>query len=160
MSALELSLRPARPGDEPFLLSLFTEIKMAEFGGLPLSPQQLEQLMRMQFESRNQSYHARYPAADQAIVMDGEVPIGLLWVQRSADSIHLMDISIVAARRNQGIGRRLLQALVAEATAARLPLRCHVACSNQGSLRFHQRLGFEVAATDGVYFELEFISRF
>jgi L-amino acid N-acyltransferase YncA len=33
-------------------------------------------------------------------------------------------------------------------------LRCSVAATNAGSLRFHQRLGFQVAGQDDLYYDL------
>jgi ribosomal protein S18 acetylase RimI-like enzyme len=50
----------------------------------------------------------------------------------------------------------LLRQLIADAAAVRAALRCSVAVSNTGSLRFHQRLGFCITSQDPIYYELEY----
>jgi len=68
----------------------------------------------------------------------------------------LVDIALLPTYQNRGIGALLVNEAIAEAGRAGVPLRCSVALSNAGSLRFHQRLGFRIVSQDEVYAELSF----
>jgi ribosomal protein S18 acetylase RimI-like enzyme len=121
--------------------------------GLPAC--QLGPLLRMQFQAQNGSYRAQYPSSQHSIVLLDATPAGRIWVDRAAARFLLVDISILPAFQNRGVGSELVSGLTAEATRAGVPLQCHVALTNQGSLRFHQRLGFRIVSQDGVYYALE-----
>ena len=56
--------------------------------------------------------------------------------------------------RNRGIGAALVTEAIAAARAAGVRLRCSVAATNPGSLRFHQRLGFQIVGQDDLYYDL------
>ena len=65
-----------------------------------------------------------------------------------------MDIALLPAYRNAGIGSALLHALMAEAAQAGKPVRIHVEKQNP-ALRLYTRLGFVPIADRGVYWFLE-----
>jgi ribosomal protein S18 acetylase RimI-like enzyme len=121
--------------------------------GLPAC--QLGPLLRMQFQAQAGGYLAQYPNSEHSIVLIGAVPAGRIWVDRAAERFLLVDISILPAFQNRGVGSELVSGLIAEATRAGVPVQCHVALTNHGSMRFHQRLGFEIQSQDGVYYALE-----
>jgi ribosomal protein S18 acetylase RimI-like enzyme len=141
--------------DRNFLFELFKAVRAGDFASLPLAPAQLNALMQIQFQGQTGGYTAEFPDADHEIVMLGDDPVGRLWVNRSGTAIVLVDISLVPSVQNRGLGTRLLSALIAESAEAGVPLRCSVAVSNPGSLRFHQRLGFTIVDQDEVYYQLE-----
>jgi ribosomal protein S18 acetylase RimI-like enzyme len=58
--------------------------------------------------------------------------------------------------RSSGIGTALVRDLIAEARKSAVPLTCSVATNNPGSLRFHQRLGFQIVSEDPMYYEMEY----
>ena len=60
----------------------------------------------------------------------------------------------MAEFRNCGIGAALLKDAIGAARAAGVRLCCSVAATNHGSLRFHQRLGFQITGQDEVYYDL------
>jgi ribosomal protein S18 acetylase RimI-like enzyme len=65
-----------------------------------------------------------------------------------------VDISLLPEFQNRGIGAALIAEAIAAARAAGVRLSCSVAVTNRGSLRFHQRLGFQVVGRDEVYYDL------
>jgi ribosomal protein S18 acetylase RimI-like enzyme len=65
-----------------------------------------------------------------------------------------VDISLMPEFRNRGIGASLLREAIAAARAAGVRLCCSVGVTNPGSLRFHQRLGFQIAGQDEIYYDL------
>jgi ribosomal protein S18 acetylase RimI-like enzyme len=112
-------------------------------------------LLRMQFQAQAGSYREQYPNSEHSIVLLDGAPAGRIWVDRAAARFLLVDISILPAFQNRGLGAALVSGLIAEATGAGVPVQCSVALTNQGSLRFHRRLGFEILGHDGVYYALE-----
>jgi ribosomal protein S18 acetylase RimI-like enzyme len=151
-----ISLRPARAEDSPFLYELFKSVRAPQFAVLALPAEQLESLMRMQYQARTGTYRAHYPDSDNAVVLSGDRPIGQLWVFRSSEEHRIVDIALLPDVRGQGIGGSLLAQVIAEASASGVPLRCSVATNNEGSLRLHQRLGFRITGQDEAYYRLEY----
>lgn len=145
-----VSRRRAAEEDDAFLFDLFKAVRSPAFGGAP----QLELLMRIQYAGQKQSYASQYPGSGHEVVLvDGDAA-GRIWVCRTSAEHRLVDISLLPAYQNRGIGTNLLKDAIAEAGRAGVPLRCSVALGNAGSLRFHQRLGFRIVSQDEVYAEL------
>jgi ribosomal protein S18 acetylase RimI-like enzyme len=109
----------------------------------------------MQFTAQKDSYSAEFPGSGFEIVLRDEVQVGRIWIARLPDSFHLVDIAILPRAQNSGIGTNLVCELQREAEAAKKPVRLSVFRFNQGSVRFHQRLGFTVIREDEIqlYFE-------
>ena len=148
-----VTTRPATAEDDDFLFALFKAVRAPEFARAAIEPAQLEMLMRIQFAGQQQSYGAQYPGGHDIIQLEGQ-PIGRIWLYRGPSQHQLVDISLLPEFQNRGIGSVLLRKAIAEARAAGARLACSVAAANQGSLRFHQRLGFRIAGQDEVYYDL------
>jgi ribosomal protein S18 acetylase RimI-like enzyme len=149
----QVTRRAATEQDEAFLFALFRDVRAAEFAQAPLGPAQLDLLMSIQYAGQKQTYGAQYPAGNEIVLLDGK-PIGRMWLYRGTGEQHLVDISLMADFRNRGIGAALVTEAIAAARAAGVRLCCSVAAANQGSLRFHQRMGFEIAGRDEMYYDL------
>jgi len=145
--------RGATPNDDVFLFALFQAVRAPEFAQVALDPAQLDMLMSIQFAGQRESYGAQYPSGHEIVLLDGR-PIGRIWVYRELSGHHLVDISLLPEFQNRGIGAALIAEAIAAARAAGVRLSCSVAVTNRGSLRFHQRLGFQVVGRDEVYYDL------
>jgi ribosomal protein S18 acetylase RimI-like enzyme len=152
----ETTLRPATQADEAFLFELFKSVRTQEFAPMGLPQAQLDMLLRIQYQGQTATYKDLYADSRHSIVLCGGVPVGRMWVHRGTDEYCLVDIAFLPDYRNKGIGTELVRQLIAEAETAGAPLRCSVATSNSGSLKFHQRLGFAVTGRDQMYFRLEY----
>ena len=76
----------------------------------------------MQFTAQHQYYQEHYIGADfQVILADGH-PAGRLYVARWPDEIRIVDIALITAYRNAGIGAALLKDLLAEGARAGKPV--------------------------------------
>lgn len=64
-----ISLRPASPSDESFLLELFKSVRASEFAPAALPAPQLDLLLTMQFKAQRGAYETTYPGAQHAIVL-------------------------------------------------------------------------------------------
>ncbi len=148
-----ITTRAASKQDDAFLFGLFQAVRLPEFAHAGLAGVQLDLLMNIQYAGQMQTYGAEYPGGDEIVLLDGEA-IGRIWLYRGTAEHHLVDIALMPEYRNRGIGTALLQDAIAGARAAGVRLRCSVAATNPGSLRFHQRLGFLVAGRDELYYDL------
>jgi RimJ/RimL family protein N-acetyltransferase len=150
-------LRPREVSDETFLFGLYSAHRAQEFAPLPIPEPQKEQLIRMQYTAQNSAYAAQFPDSDYQIVLRDDCPVGKIWIARTDSEFHLVDILLAAEARNSGIGTCLVRQLQEEARAAGLPVRSSVFRFNPGSLRFHQRLGFQIVAEDEIEFRMEWL---
>jgi ribosomal protein S18 acetylase RimI-like enzyme len=154
VSTQSVTLRSIRSDDEAFLLKVYTSTRLDELAPLGWSTDQTAAFLTQQFTAQHTHYLTHYPDADfQVILLDGQ-PIGRLYVARLDDELRVIDIALLPAYRNAGIGSRLLKELLAEASAAGKPARIHVEKFNP-ALRLYERLGFAPIADRGVYWFME-----
>src|SRR6185369_6195411 len=106
----------------------------------------------MQFLARERSY----PRVDSRIILLDGRPVGRMMVDRGESAILLRDIALLTEYRNAGIGSRLIQDLMKEATVAGKPIMLHVLTSSP-AVRLYERLGFTRTSGDGAYFEMKWI---
>src|SRR5262249_22081724 len=111
----------------------------------------------MQFAARERAYDSQYPRADRRILLDGDRPIGRIVVDRGEAAITLVDIALLAERRNAGIGTALVQGLQIEAAATGKPVRLQVLTSSR-AVRLYERLGFAAVGVGGVDFAMEWLA--
>ena len=149
---LNLSLREATPEDEPFLFEVYASTRIEELDGLGWNDDQKRGFIRMQFLARERST----PRADNQIILLNERPVGRILVDRSEAGILLRDIALLTEYRNAGIGSRLIQDLMKEATAAGKPIQLHVVASSP-AVRLYERLGFSRIGDDAAYLEMEWV---
>jgi GNAT superfamily N-acetyltransferase len=150
-----LAVRPALPQDEIFLYELYVAIRGPLFALAPITPNQREHLLRMQFRAQLSSYTQQFPNSCYHLVLLDSKPVGRLWVAPAGDAFLLVDIAIHPNIQSKGLGTALVQRLQQEAQNARLPIRSTVDRFNPGSLRFHQRLGFQIVREDQLQYYLE-----
>jgi ribosomal protein S18 acetylase RimI-like enzyme len=152
--ARSVTLRPIEAADQELLYRIYASTRALELAPVPWSDEQKEAFLRQQFRAQSVDYAANYPAADcRLILVDGE-PAGRLYVDRSGDAFHVIDIALLPDHRGHGLGGALLGDIQAQAGAAGRPVRIHVERFNP-ALRLYQRLGFQQSADQGVYFLME-----
>ena len=151
--SFHVTRRAATEQDDAFLYELFKAVRLPEFAHVPIAPAQLEMLMRMQYNGQTLTYASQYSGGHEIVLLDG-IPVGRIWVFRGPEAHHLVDISLLPEYRNRSIGAGLVTEAIDAASRAGVPIRCSVAVTNSGSLRFHQRLGFRVVGQDEMYYEL------
>jgi len=145
-----LRLRPVEPRDREVLMALWATTRERELALLPLAEPARAAFVRQQFEAQDRSWRAAYPGARFDVVLDRGTVVGRLYVDRSPDAIHVIDIALLPELHGRGLGTHLLGRLVAESEADGIPLTLHVDRMNR-ALRLYARLGFEVARDEGPY---------
>jgi ribosomal protein S18 acetylase RimI-like enzyme len=149
----ELGLRPATLEDESFLRNLFASTRADELAVMNWDESQKEAFVAMQFNAQSRQYVMSYPDANNSIIMWNGAPIGRLVIDRSEHEFILVDIALLPAHRNAGIGTHLIEDLLLEAATARKSVTLNVWHSNPAK-RLYQRMGFSAANDNGVYCEM------
>ena len=150
---LAVKLRPATEEDKTFLLNLFATTRAEELAMLNLDENQKQAFVAMQFNAQRSQYEMSYPQAHHNIILWNDSPIGRLLVDRGKREFNLVDIALLPAHRNAGIGTHLLQGLLLEAEAAGKPVRLNVWHTNPAK-RLYERMGFSGDEKGGVYCEM------
>src|SRR5690349_3210820 len=117
---------------------------------------QKEAFLRMQFRAQDQFYRENYLDAEYLIILKDDQPIGRLYTHRRAEEIRVMDIALLPAYRQMGIGSLLMNQILDEAARNNLPVTIHVERFNP-ALHLYERLGFRLAEDRGVYFFLRWL---
>src|SRR6478736_2114596 len=118
-------LRPETEADLPFLLSVYASTRQEEMAVVPWPQEQKDNFVRSQFSLQRSHYKEHYAESQFDIVMLDEVAAGRLYVHRGQSEIRIIDISLLPQFRGQGVGRRLLEQLQAEARESRKILGIH-----------------------------------
>lgn len=152
----QITFRPIRPEDEALLYQIYANTREEELAQVPWDTAEKEAFLRMQFNAQHQYYQEQFPHAAFQIILRDDRPIGRLYVNRRPDVIHLIDIALLPANRNRGIGTSLLKELLAEASEVGKPVRIHVEHFNP-ALHLYERLGFSQIGDHGVYYQMEWL---
>ena len=151
---MTIDLRRVLPGDQEFLFQLYASTREEEFSGLGWSAAQLETFLHMQFAAQQQWYATAYPGAEHQIVLLDAAPIGRMIVDTGESATTLVDISLLPAHRNRGIGGVLLRGLLERCGAAHTKVKLQVLKKNPAA-RLYERLGFVKTGEDDMYFHME-----
>lgn len=145
---MTVTLRDVVSEDGPLLLALYASTREAEMAMVPWAPDEKRAFVEMQFTAQQRSYAASYPAGEHRIVSVDGHGVGRIYLNRTEERLHILDLTIAPQHRSQGIGSNVLAGLLAEADAHGKPVTIYVESFNP-SRRLFERLGFEVAAEDG-----------
>ena len=149
-----ITLRPLRPEDETFSYQVYASTRAEEMALVPWAAAQKEAFVQMQYQAQRQYYLDNFPQASWQIIEGDSRPIGRLITRREPEMVVLMDIALLPAYRNRGIGTPLIRDLIDEAARTGRPLRLHVEAFNPAR-RLYERLGFKKIGEYGLYSEME-----
>ena len=149
-----VTLRPSVESDSHFLHEVYTASRAEEMALSGWNAEQQRSFLEMQFKAQDDDYRRRFPEAAYDVVLDGDRRIGRCYVARSSQEIRILDLVLLPAERNRGIGTHLLQKLIAEAGTTRKPIRVYVEKRGQ-ALGLFERLGFRDIEDTGMHFLME-----
>ncbi|MFQ5572071.1 MAG: GNAT family N-acetyltransferase [Rhodothermales bacterium] len=151
---MAVSLCPITPEDEAFLFEVYARNRMPELARVPWTDDQKHAFLTFQFQAQHQYYREEYAGAAFHLIVRGDTPLGRLYVDRRDDEIRILDVTLLPAYRGQGIGSRLIRALLDEAEQAGKPVRIYVE-TYQPSVHLFERLGFAKIEDHGVSYLME-----
>jgi ribosomal protein S18 acetylase RimI-like enzyme len=144
-----LRLRPIQPEDTAFLLDVYRSTRAEELDLTDWDSTSRAAFVQMQFTAQQTHYTTQYPDARYEIITLDGADIGRLYVRRTRSETVLMDIALLPAYRNRGLGSLMLQTLLDEASAARRAVTLHVEANNPRARAWYERHGFvEVSSSD------------
>lgn len=141
---MTITLRPVSTADEAFLLALYASTRAHELAQVPWNAEQKHTFLKMQFMAQKTSYAATHPNAQHDVIYRETEPVGRLYIDRAADRLHILDITIAERRRNEGVGSAVLRGIIQESEQAGKPVTIYVETFNP-SMRLFERLGFRRA---------------
>lgn len=152
-----VGLRAISPADQPFVREVFASTRDAELALVDWDEPTKQAFIDQQFQAQNVHYSTNHAGGQfDLIVVDGE-PVGRLYVRRTDDEVMLLDIAVLAAHRNRGVGTLLVRQLMDEAAQTRRRLTLHVEIFNDSARRLYDRLGFAPVEQRGLYTLMEWI---
>jgi ribosomal protein S18 acetylase RimI-like enzyme len=146
--AVAITLRDTLDEDEAFLREVYACARALELSLVPWNDEQREAFLRMQFDAQHSYYHSQYPEAGYKIILQDAEPVGRIYVNRTEADIRILDITILSAYQNRGIGSSLMRDLVAEGSLTGKSVSVWVEHFNPSRLLF-ERLGFSKVQEDG-----------
>lgn len=154
MAAGKVTLRPVQDSDDEFLLKVYSSTREQEMAQVPWTAEQKQQFVRMQYEAQKNHYAVQHPDASHEIIcLEGDAA-GRLYMDRTGEKFHILDITLLPEHRNRGAGSFLLRQIMAEAKEAGKPVSIFVETFNP-SLRLFQRLGFTPIQQEGFHLLLQ-----
>jgi ribosomal protein S18 acetylase RimI-like enzyme len=159
MSYPGISFRPITPEDEPFLYELYTSTRLDELATLNWGQSKQDVFLKMQFNAQQNHYQSYLPHANFDIVLLNTKPIGRLYLRKSEEEFHIVDIALLLLYREKGIGSALLESVLNEAAALRRPVRLHVVKTNP-AISLYKRFGFYQTDDTGTHFKMEWSNDF
>ena len=151
---MSIDLRSYTPDDDSFLFELYASTRKDEVEAWGWDAGQRQAFLKQQFAAQQHSYSLQFPQAEHSIIVMDNRPVGRMIVAREDQELRLVDIALLGEHRNNGIGTRLIQELIAEAAKVGKPLRLQVLKSNPAA-RLYSRLGFLPMGDDGLYLHME-----
>lgn len=145
-----VTLRPVESSDHEFLVAVYWSTRADELALVPWTTEQQELFVRAQFAAQQDHYGKHYPDGRHDIIMFDGRAVGRLYVARLDHEIRIVDITVLPAERNAGIGSYLIQQLLDEARHTAKVTRIYVETFNP-SLRLFERLGFAPAEQNGFH---------
>jgi GNAT superfamily N-acetyltransferase len=149
-----ITLRPVGPDDHDFLVEVYGSTRAEELKLTPWTSEQQQAFIRSQFALQQHHYAEKYPAASHDIIVATGRAVGRLYVARLDQEIRIVDITVLPAERNRGIGTYLIEQLLDEAKRDGKVTRIYVEEFNP-SLRLFDRLGFAVSEQQGFHLLLQ-----
>lgn len=149
-----ISLRPEQNGDAPFLFEVYASTREEELALTNWDAATRRMFLDMQFAAMNRGYAGMFPTGEFSVICEHGQPIGRLVLYRSAEEIRVVDLALLPAHRNRGIGTLLMRRVCDEAGRAGKPVRLSVLKTNRAA-HWYARLGFHKIGEAGFHDELE-----
>ena len=147
---LGVTARPMTDDDLPFVAALYASTRAEELAPLPWPDENKRAFLEQQHRAQHAHYRAHYADADWLILEREGHPIGRLYLDEWREQLRVIDISLAAEARGEGIGGAILADIIAAAGTAGKGVSIHVEKTNPAR-HLYERLGFELVEDKGVY---------
>ena len=153
-SEMNITFRPAGPGDDEFLCKLYAGTRQEELAVTGWDAARKAAFLKQQYTAQAQHYRVHYEGADSRILLSDGHPVGRFMVYRMKTEIRVVDIALLPEFRGKGIGGWLMREVMDEAVETDRSVTIHVEKFNP-AMRFYKRLGFKPVEDKGIYWFME-----
>ncbi|GFZ88512.1 GNAT family N-acetyltransferase [Dyella caseinilytica] len=155
LAAHGMELRLATLDDLPFMRELYGQLRAGELDQVDWPEQARRAFLDSQFQLQHQHFVTYFSAADFYVVVREGVDIGRFYLLSQSPYFLVIDIALLPAWRNGGLGAALLawakqRALDSQAQGVDL----HVDERNLGAKRLYTRQGFQHIGAEGPYLRM------
>ena len=145
-----LRLKPIEDADQAFLIAVYGATRHEEIARTGWDAATAARFVRMQFDAQHAHYRQHHPKGDFDLVLHEEQAVGRLYVSRSSERLHVVEIAFMPEQRGRGFGSALFGQLMQEAERDGKSVTIHVEMNNP-ALAWYQRLGFRELSTGGFH---------
>ncbi len=153
----DLRLRFFSERDIPFLKKIYFSTREEELKQVSHWTESMkEAFLTHQFDAQHEYYQKNYVGANFFVIEKGKDIIGRLYYEEGFEgTIRIIDIAILPAFQNKGIGTEILKGFFERAKQIERNITIHVESFNP-AMSLYKRLGFEkISETNGVYHLLQ-----
>lgn len=148
-------LRKHTQADIPFMQALYASTRESELALTNFSELEKQNFVSQQFSAQYQHYTQHYCTDNFNIIEYDDQPIGRLFIDDWEKEIRIVDIALMPAYRNCGIGTYYFQQLFEQARKNGKSVSIHVEHNNPAK-RLYERLGFQLKTrTNEIYLLME-----
>lgn len=140
----------ADAADLDFSAAVYALTRQAELNTVDWTDAHKQAFCRQQFDAQHAHYRQHYPKAQLLIIERSGAPVGRLYFEQAGKELRLMEITLIEAARNHGIGGAISDALLRHAHASGVPMGLHVEPFNPAR-RLYERQGFREVELRGLY---------
>ena len=149
-----LSLRPIQDEDLLVLCEIYGSTREEELKQVTYwSVQDKKAFIQQQFTAQHEYYQKNYNGAAFYLIFKNKIPIGRLYIHENYQEkgIRIIDIALLGNWQKKGIGKNILEDILAKASLIKRNVSIHVEAFNPAK-HLYERLGFEkISETNGVY---------
>jgi ribosomal protein S18 acetylase RimI-like enzyme len=149
-----LMLRSATSEETDFWFNLYATTRAEELQAWGWDEMQQRTFLNLQFTAQQQAYQSHYPQRERSVIDFDGVAIGGMQVDRTDETIHLIDLAILPAYQRRGFGTQLLRNLCEEAQQCHQSVQLQVLKSSPAYALYTQ-LGFHSVADSDPYWQME-----
>jgi ribosomal protein S18 acetylase RimI-like enzyme len=154
LSDKTLSLRPIQDEDLVVLNEIYGSTREEELKQVThWSDQDKQGFIQQQFMAQHEYYQKNYIGAGFYLIFKNETPIGRLYIHENyqENGVRIIDIALLPNWQKKGIGKSILEDIVAKGNSLKRNVSIHVEAFNPAR-HLYERLGFEkISETNGVY---------
>lgn len=155
MSDYTITFRPYTEADLHFIQTVYASSREPEMALVDWAEEQKTTFLNMQCAAQLDHYGRHYHHATHEIILLQDEPIGRIYINRPPNEIRLMDITLLSAYRNRGIGSQIMADLLHESDKTQRPVTLHVEIINPDAYRWYERLGFTAVSQPGIHIFME-----
>ena len=150
-----ITLEATRPDHQEFLYELFWNTHPELTGIEGMSDDQMEGLLRLQFDIRQEQLMQLYPNAERNLIFLHGIPVGCIIVDYGRN-LRLVEIGLLEPYRGMGIGGYVIRDLIDKAKDLGKDISLQVLWCNKAAYQFYSNLGFTVDHNNDVTYEMRY----